>query len=85
MEDLVGIVGSIFLIAVFAKGIVAIIKASKTPGGSKMQRGRFEDLEADMVHLETETEELRSRVEVLEKIVTDEKYQLEKEFNNLAS
>lgn len=85
MEDIVGIVGSIFILAVLAKGIVAIIKASKAPGGSKMHRGRFEDLEADMVHLETETEELRSRVEVLEKIVTDEKYQLEKEFKNLAS
>ena len=43
-----------------------------------MDRSRMEDLEM-------ENEELRSRVEVLEEIVTDDKYRLNKEFKDLAS
>jgi|TARA_B100001964_G_C14233976_1_gene601490 uncharacterized protein YoxC len=76
--------GAIVILAVIGAGVVNIIKASKMPGGSKIVRSRIEDLEADVVNLETETEELRSRVEVLEKIVTDDKYQLDKDLKDLA-
>jgi len=85
MGEVAGGVIAIVVIAVIANGIVSIIKAAKTPGGSKAQRARAEDLETDLVNLESETEELRTRIEVLEKIVTDEKYQLRKDFDNLAS
>lgn len=78
------LIGAIIIIAVFFAGVVKIIKAAKMPGGSKKQRSRFEDLEADLENLETESEELRARVEVLEKIVTDDKYQLNKDLRNLA-
>lgn len=78
------LVGAIIIIAVLLGGVVNIIKASKMPSGSKKQRSRVEDLEADLENLETEAEELRCRVEVLEKIVTDDKYQLNKDLRNLA-
>lgn len=78
------LIGAIIIIAVFFAGVVNIIKAAKMSGGSKKQRSRFEDLEADLENLETESEELRARVEVLEKIVTDDKYQLNKDLRNLA-
>ncbi len=84
MIEIVGMVGAVVIIAVVANGVVSIIKASKMPGGSKMYTARIGDMEADLVNLETESEELRSRVEVLEKIVTDDKYQLNKEFKDLA-
>lgn len=78
------LVGAIIIIAVLFAGVVNIIKASKMPSGSKKQRSRLEDLQADLENLETESEELRCRVEVLEKIVTDDKYQLNKDLRNLA-
>ncbi|HJN52486.1 MAG: hypothetical protein QGI68_03405 [Pseudomonadales bacterium] len=84
MSAIVEMMGAIVILAVIGAGVVNIIKASKMPGGSKIVRSRIEDLEADVVNLETETEELRSRVEVLEKIVTDDKYQLDKDLKDLA-
>jgi|TARA_Y100000310_G_C20688037_1_gene820354 uncharacterized protein YlxW (UPF0749 family) len=84
VELLFGMVVAVVILAVVSSGVVNIIKASKAPGGTKGDRSRIEDLEADVVNLETETEDLRSRVEVLEKIVTDDKYQLNKEFKDLA-
>jgi hypothetical protein len=84
MAEIVGMLGAVVIIAVLANGVVSIIKVSKMPGGSKMHMSRIADLEADLVNLETESEDLRSRVEVLEKIVTDDKYQLNKEFKDLA-
>lgn len=58
-----------------SRAIVRIITASK--GASPVKMSHVEDLEEEM-------EELRERIEVLEKIITDQKYQLEKEFRDLA-
>ncbi len=69
---------TVLILTVIFGGVINIIKVSKKSGGSKMDRSRMEDLEM-------ENEELCSRVEVLEEIVTDDKYRLNKEFKDLAS
>lgn len=48
----------------------------------KAQKAKAQDLPSD---IEAELDELRERVEVLEKIVTDEKYQLSRDINALES
>ncbi len=75
--------GSIIIVSVIADGIVKIIKASKS-GGSKQSNARLDELESDMGELEKDLEDAKERIIVLEKIVTDDKYQLNKDINDLA-
>lgn len=75
--------GSIIILGVIGDGIVKIIKASKS-GGSKQSSGRMDDFERDLGELERELEDARERIIVLEKIVTDDRYQLNKDLNDLA-
>lgn len=75
--------GTVIILSVIADGIVKIIKASRS-GGSRQSNTRLDELESDVGELEKDLEDARERIEVLEKIVTDEKYQLNKEINDLA-
>ncbi len=66
--------------------MVAIIVVASCAAGMykdhvKSKRAREEGEASESVELELD--ELRQRIEVLEKIVTDERYHLEKEINNL--
>jgi|AntAceMinimDraft_12_1070368.scaffolds.fasta_scaffold68008_2 predicted nucleic acid-binding Zn-ribbon protein len=72
------------IIWALADGIVKIIRASKQSGGGKRMTARFDDLESDMASLEQELRDARQRIEVLEKIVTDGKYQLHQDIDNLS-
>ena len=77
------VIGVICVVAILTDGVVKIVKAAKSGGGK--YRDRVEDLE-DMVHdLSEELKEARGRIEVLEKIVTDQKYDLGREIDDLAS
>ncbi len=75
----------IAIIAVTFSGIVQVIKASKTASGSKQLRERIDSLETDLGESEQLLEDAVARIEVLERIVTDDKYSLGKEIDNLAS
>jgi hypothetical protein len=74
-------VGIIAVCAIVTDGVVKIIKASKSKGGSKV----VADIEADLAALEQDVEDQRQRIEVLEKIVTDGKYDLGKQIDDLAN
>ncbi len=76
------VVGCVIVVAVIGDTIVKIIKASKS--GSKHQ-GRIDDLEEQLQDVEADLQDARSRIEVLEKIVTDEKYDLKREIDDLAN
>ena len=67
-------------LSVIGDFVVKIVKASKHKHGSK----ELNDLESAIAVMEQDLEDARSRIEVLEKIVTDDKYQLNKDINDLA-
>ena len=69
---------------VISQGVVQIIKAAKS-GNGKASAHTIQNLEDDIARQEEETEELRQRIIVLEKIVTDRKYELHREINDLAN
>jgi hypothetical protein len=71
------------IIWALADGIVKIIRASKQSGGGQRTAARFDDLASDMAVLEQALLDARQRIEVLEKIVTDGKYQLHQDIDNL--
>jgi 5-bromo-4-chloroindolyl phosphate hydrolysis protein len=79
----------IFLTAIVALSIIGdfvvkIVKASNSKQGSKVAVETMKDLEAELAVMEQDLEDARARIEVLEKIVTDDRYQLNKDINDLA-
>ncbi len=77
------VIGVVATVAIIINGVVSIIKAAKSGGGKFGPR--VEALEDEVVDLKEELDEARKRIEVLEKIVTDGKYDLSREIDELAS
>lgn len=75
-------VGCVILVPVICDAIVKIYKASKS---SPEHQGRINDLEEQLQDAEADLEDALVRIEVLEKIVTDEKYDLKREIDGLAN
>ena len=74
---------AIVVVSIISDAIVKINKASKSGGGKFAER--VQDLEAEVVDLRADIDEYRQRIEVLEKIVTDQKYDLGRQIDDLAS
>ena len=74
----------IVVLSIIGDFVVKIVKASKSKHGSKETVATLKDLELEMADMEQDLEDARARIEVLEKIVTDDKYQLNKDINDLA-
>ena len=80
-------VGSVFwisitvivVVSVVASALVKIIRGH--PGSAK----RFDELETDLATFEQDLVDARERIVVLEKIVTDQKYDLGKQIDDLAA
>ncbi len=85
MNNVLAIMAAALVIYCICEGIARIVRVARTTGGSKQAQQRVEDLEADMEALEQDLEDARKRIEVLEQIVTDEKYNLNKAIDDLAS
>ena len=68
--------------SILGKTVVDIIKASNSGGKFKL---RIEGLEEQVHDLESDLLDARHRVEVLEKIVTSQKYDLGRESDELRS
>jgi len=64
--------------------VVKIIKASKSKNASADVQQTISGLEQDLESMESEVEDARARIEVLEKIVTDDKFDLDKKIKDLA-
>ena len=69
----------IVVVSVVSTALVKIIRGH--PGSSK----RFDELETDLAALEQDLVDARERIVVLEKIVTDQKYDLGKQIDDLAA
>jgi len=74
----------IVVLSIIGDFVVKIVKASRSKHGSKEAAGTLKGLESDIADIEQDLEDARARIEVLEKIVTDDKYQLNKDINDLA-
>jgi len=68
-------IGVIVVCAIISNMVVTIVKTAKSGGGKKMTQ-RIDDLEADL-------DDAMERIKVLEKIVTDEKYDLSRQIDDL--
>ena len=71
-------------ILIFGKVIVDIIKVSKSGLKPKLVQEKLNALEDDLSAMEQELEDSRSRIEVLEKIITDDKSGLRDEIDGLS-
>lgn len=86
MNSAIWIMAAALLVYCIFEGIVRIIKVTRSTGsGPQALQQRVDELESDVESLEQDLDESRRRIEVLEKIVTDEKYDLRKEFEDLAA
>lgn len=74
----------IIVVAIVSNAAVKIIKTSRM-GDTKESRQRVKDLEIDVSALEEELEDARHRIAVLEKIVTDNRFDLGKQIDDLAT
>nr|WP_136251627.1 hypothetical protein [Ningiella ruwaisensis] len=71
---------AIIIIAILASMVVSIVKTVKRNNQVKFTDSKFKEYETQV---EQKLSAMQQRIEVLEKIVTDEKYNLNKEFENL--
>ncbi|MCV2885536.1 hypothetical protein OE749_12600 [Aestuariibacter sp. AA17] len=69
------------LTAIFIVGIVCWAIVELVNGGGKRKLNKKTDVDNDA--LRQEVRALKERVEILERIVTDEKYDLKRQFDNL--
>lgn len=71
--------------AIAIVGIIcwAIVSLSKNRGPNKTAKASHTQLQSDHEQLQLELQGMSERLAVLEKIVTDEKYQLNRELNAL--
>ncbi len=68
---------AIAIVAIVCWAIVSIVEAAKSN-----KKHKISQVERDQI--EKEIAALKQRIETLERIVTDEKYALKKEFENLS-
>ena len=74
----------IIVVAIVCNAVVKIIKSSRT-GDTRESRQRVKNLEIDVSALEEDLEDARHRIAVLEKIVTDNQFDLGKQIDDLAT
>ena len=68
---------------VFTMVVIIVVVTTIAGVYEKQQKNKYKAANANQDDLLAEIDELRERVEVLEKIVTDEKYQLHREIDAL--
>ncbi|MDA0978267.1 MAG: hypothetical protein O3B72_06910 [Proteobacteria bacterium] len=76
-------IAAIAIVSILVQGVVQIVRVSKSGGGKQGEKIR--QLEDEVQDLDQELLDLRKRVEVLESIVTDQKYDLGRKIDDLAS
>lgn len=75
-------IGTVAIMAVIIEGVVRIIREAKSGGGRKSQ-AKMSELEQKLVDLQDDLLDARERIVVLEKIVTDGKYDLGRQIDDL--
>lgn len=73
-------VTAVCIVAIVAWAIVSLFGSHKE---GKQSRGKWQNAESKITGLETEIAQMNERIQVLEKIVVDEKYELNRKFDEL--
>jgi peptidoglycan hydrolase CwlO-like protein len=84
MSGLWVFITAVVCLSIVGKIVVSIIKASRSGTVSTKAEQRIRELSEDLSSIEQELADARARIEVLEKIVTDDRYHLDQEIRNLA-
>ncbi|MGB3725466.1 MAG: hypothetical protein WA981_06845 [Glaciecola sp.] len=71
---------AIAIVGIIAYSIVSITRAATS---NKKSKGSTSALEQEHAQMKQELQKMSERIVVLEKIITDEKYQLNKAFSSL--
>jgi hypothetical protein len=86
MDKVLLALGIGFVFWCIGDAIVRIIRAGKgsgAGGGGKGLTAKVKDLESDLAEVEQDLDDARARIEVLEKIVTDDRHDLRKQIDGL--
>ncbi|MBL4680328.1 MAG: hypothetical protein JKY88_06345 [Pseudomonadales bacterium] len=75
----------LFIIFIIGQVVVNIIRASKSGVKTKVIQEKFAAFEDDLALLEQDLDDTRQRIEVLEKIATDEKRDLNRKIDGLGN
>lgn len=79
-------IAAIAIMAIIVRGVVQIVQVAKSQGSNQnAANDKVKQLEEDVADLENELQEMRKRIEVLETIVTDGKYDLGRQIDDLAA
>ena len=73
-------VTAVCIVAIVAWAIVSLFGSQKE---GRQSRGKWQNAEAKIAELEAEIVQMNERIQVLEKIVVDEKYDLKRQFDEL--
>ena len=76
-------IGAIAITAILVRGIVSIVAVSRSP--SRKASERIEDLETQVDKLEDDLSDAVERIKVLEAIVTDKRFDLKQQIDDLAA
>lgn len=71
---------AIFIVGIIAWALVSLFGGSE---GGRRNKKRWDDADKKIADLEHELEKMTDRIKVIEKIVTDEKYELNRQFDEL--
>lgn len=83
MDKVLLALGIGFVFWCIGDAIVRIIRAGKGSGAGKGLTAKVTDLESDLAEVEQDLDDARARIEVLEKIVTDDRHDLRKQIDGL--
>ncbi|MEM0910239.1 MAG: hypothetical protein AAGJ37_04650 [Pseudomonadota bacterium] len=73
-------VTAVCIVAIIAWAFVSLFSNHKD---GKYSKGKWQSAESKMSDLESEIAQMNERIQVLEKIVVDEKYELNRKFDEL--
>ena len=76
-------IGAIAITAILVRGIVSIVAVSRSPSSKASER--IEDLETQVDKLEDDLSDALERIKVLEAIVTDKRFDLKQQIDDLAA
>lgn len=74
----------IAVVAIVMEGVVKLVRARSSRQNENLDSREMGDLEEELARTREDLDDARERITVLEKIVTDDKYDLRRQLDDLA-